>query len=114
METDGRRITVAEVMARLPGPGGRRWEIALERCSIEIELYAPRGTDPQAPHSRDEIYVVVRGSGEFVNGGVRTPFAVGDLLFVPAGAVHRFESFTSDLEAWVIFYGPEGGEHPSR
>jgi mannose-6-phosphate isomerase-like protein (cupin superfamily) len=114
METDGRRITVGEVIARLPGPGGRRWEVALERGSIEVELYAPRGSDPQAPHSRDEIYIVVRGSGEFVNGDIRTPFTSGDLLFVPAGVTHRFESFTSDLEAWVIFYGPEGGERPSR
>ena len=34
----------------------------------------------------------------------------GDLLFVPAGVVHRFEEFTDDLAVWVIFYGPEGGE----
>jgi len=26
--------------------------------------------------------------------------------------VHRFEEFTDDLAAWVVFYGPEGGEAP--
>jgi len=24
--------------------------------------------------------------------------------------VHRFEQFSDDFEAWVFFYGPEGGE----
>ncbi len=112
MEKDGGRITPAEVMARIPGPGGRRWEVAFERGSVEVELYAPIGADPQTPHSRDEIYVVLKGSGTFVHGDARTPFAEGDLLFVPAGQTHRFEDFTRGLQAWVIFYGPEGGERP--
>lgn len=112
IEKDFRRVTAAEVLARIPGPGGRRWEVAFERGSVEVELYAPRGTDPQTPHSRDEIYVVVKGSGTFVQGEARTPFAEGDLLFVPAGHPHRFEAFTPDLQVWVVFYGPEGGESP--
>jgi mannose-6-phosphate isomerase-like protein (cupin superfamily) len=114
METDGRRVTVGEVMARIPGPGGRRWEVAFERGSLAVELYAPRGSDPQTPHPRDEIYVVVKGSGAFVNGDARMPFAEGDLLFVPAGQAHRFEDFTGDLQAWVIFYGPDGGESSGK
>jgi mannose-6-phosphate isomerase-like protein (cupin superfamily) len=114
METDGRRITVAEVMARIPGPEGRRWEVAFERGTLEVELYAPRGEDPQKPHARDEVYVVVAGSGTFVNGGTRAPFGPGDLLFVPAGQVHRFEKFSPDLQTWVLFYGPEGGERFAR
>ncbi|MEO8430794.1 MAG: cupin domain-containing protein [Acidobacteriota bacterium] len=112
MADDARRVTTAEVMARIPGPGGRRWEVAFERGSLEVELYAPRDTDPQKPHSRDEVYVVVKGSGTFVHGGARSPFAEGDLLFVPAGQAHRFEGFTPDLQLWVLFYGPEGGEQP--
>jgi mannose-6-phosphate isomerase-like protein (cupin superfamily) len=114
MGNDGRRVTVGEVMARIPGPGGRRWEVAFERGSLEVELYAPRGSDPQTPHSRDEIYVVVKGSGTFVHGDARTPFGEGDLLFVPAGQPHRFENFSGDLQAWVIFHGPEGGERVSQ
>jgi hypothetical protein len=31
---------------------------------------------------------------------------------VPAGVVHRFESFSNDLVVWVLFYGPVGGEAP--
>jgi quercetin dioxygenase-like cupin family protein len=37
-------------------------------------------------------------------------FGPGDVLFVPAGAVHRFEGIGDDFATWVFFYGPEGGE----
>jgi mannose-6-phosphate isomerase-like protein (cupin superfamily) len=104
------RVTVAEALALLPGPRGERFAVALEHGTLSVEIYAPRGVDPQKPHTRDEVYVVVSGGGEFVNGDERHTFAPGDLLFVPAGVAHRFENFTEDLVVWVIFYGPEGGE----
>ena len=106
-----RRAGVAEALALLqPGTGGERFAKVLEHGSLVVEIYAPRGRDPQQPHTRDEAYVVVSGSGHFVNGEARHPFAPGDFLFVPAGITHRFEDFTDDLVVWVIFYGPEGGE----
>lgn len=105
-----RRFTVPEALAKLPGPKGERWAVVFEHGTLEIEIYAPRGSDPQGPHTRDEVYVVVSGSGEFVQGETRERFEPGDLLFVPAGVVHRFEKFTDDLTVWVMFYGPEGGE----
>jgi len=107
-----RRTTVAEAMNLLPGPGGERFAKVLGHGSMEVEVYAPRGTDPQTPHTRDELYVVVSGSGEFVNGPERHEFGPGDVLFVPASVEHRFENFTDDLVVWVVFYGQEGGEAP--
>lgn len=103
-------------LARLPGPPNELWPegarsvSALRHGTMELKLYAPRGRDPQQPHSRDEVYVVVSGHGVFDNGGVRQPFATGDALFVPAGVEHRFVEFSDDFSTWVIFYGPEGGE----
>ena len=105
-----RSVSVAEALARLPGAGGERFAEVFGHGSLSVEIYAPRGADPQQPHARDEAYVVVAGSGEFVNGDERRRVASGDFLFVPAGVVHRFENFTEDLVVWVIFYGPEGGE----
>ena len=105
-----RRATVAEALERLPGPGEERFAAVLAHGSMEVEVYAPRGSDPQTPHTRDELYVVVEGTGKFVNGEKRHPFGPGDVLFVPAGVEHRFEDFTDDLVVWVVFYGHEGGE----
>ena len=104
------RATVAEAMRLLPGSSGERFAKVLGHGSMEVEVYAPRGKDPQTPHTRDELYVIVSGNGEFVNGRGRHSFGPGDVLFVPAGVEHRFEDFTDDLVVWVVFYGPEGGE----
>lgn len=106
----GRRLTAEEGLAKLPQSGGLRFAKLFEHGTLEVEIYAPRGNDPQQPHLRDEVYVVVSGSGQFYCDGSREPFGPGDFLFVPAGVEHRFEEFTDDLVVWVIFYGPEGGE----
>ena len=82
----------------------------LKHGSLLVKVYAPRSNDPQQPHTRDEVYVVAKGSGEFLCGGERNAFKAMDLLFVPAGVTHRFEKFSDDLTVWVMFYGPEGGE----
>src|SRR5688500_14772753 len=106
----GKLITVREGLAQLPGPDGQRCEELFNHGTLSLEIYSPAGTDPQNPHTKDELYVVVRGEGEFLFGDERRRFGAGDFLFVPAGVVHRFENFTDDLVVWVIFYGPDGGE----
>ena len=78
--------------------------------SLEVEFYKPDKIDRQTPHSRDEVYVIATGSGEFINGDRRHEVEVGEVLFVPAGVEHRFVDFTDDFATWVFFYGPEGGE----
>jgi mannose-6-phosphate isomerase-like protein (cupin superfamily) len=105
-------LTVKDAIARLPSAGGQRFATIFEHGSLAVEIYAPRGVDPQLPHTRDEIYLVAAGSGEYVCGGSRTTFGPTDLLFVAAGVAHRFENFTDDLVVWVLFYGPENGEAP--
>ena len=103
-------LTVDQALARLPTPEGERFIELFRHGTLAVELYAPRGGDPQTPHTRDEVYVVVKGSGYFRNGSDRHRFAPGDVLFVPAQVSHRFEEFSDDLAVWVFFYGPEGGE----
>jgi mannose-6-phosphate isomerase-like protein (cupin superfamily) len=103
-------LRLGEALARLPSPAGERHVTLFEHGTLEVLLYAPRGSDPQSPHTRDEVYVVAQGSGTYFDGAERRPFVPGDLLFAPAGSAHRFEDFSDDLAVWVMFYGPEGGE----
>ncbi|UJP02267.1 MAG: cupin domain-containing protein [Nitrosomonas sp.] len=104
------RTTLAEVLAKIPGPDGERYAVGMERGSLRLLVYAPKGKDTQTPHEQDEVYIVVKGKGTFFDGKQRVPFEPNDVLFVPAGAEHRFENFSDDFVAWVVFYGPQGGE----
>lgn len=106
----GATIAFDAALARLPTADGKRFVTLFEHGTLALELYAPRGDDPQQPHARDELYVVVQGSGMFACAGTRSAFVQGDALFAPAGAIHRFEEFSDDLAVWVMFYGPEGGD----
>ena len=84
----------------------------LRHGTMSVGLYAPIGADEQQPHEQDEVYIVAEGRGEFVRGEERFPCAAGDVLYVGAGVPHRFENF-ENLKVWVVFYGPQGGEHAS-
>jgi len=110
MERSGAQFSPQPFASKLPGPNGERSTLVFEHGTLTVEVYAPRGSDPQQPHTRDEAYVVVSGRGTFVHGDECTPFTPNDFLFAPAGLPHRFENFTDDLVVWVLFYGPEGGE----
>lgn len=97
------------VSAGAPPPGNLATPI-FSNGSMEAELYQPIDHDPQTPHSRDEIYIIADGKGEFFDGEKNIPVCKGGFLFVPAGVEHRFVNFSEDFKVWVIFYGPEGGE----
>ena len=108
------RIPIEEARRAIPGENGERYAVLFERGQLEVELYRPQTVDPQQPHRRDEVYIVVAGSGTYVVGNERMTFGAGDFLFAPAGMAHRFEFFSQDLTLWVIFYGPDGGEERAK
>lgn len=103
---------LADALTLGPPPPGNLAVPVFAHGTLEVELYQPPGHDPQTPHTRDEIYVVARGTGRFFDGVRRVAVRPGDFLFVPAGQVHRFEAFTDDFAVWVAFFGPDGGEAP--
>ena len=65
-----------DLLARLPGPEGQRFVHALGHGTMSVELYAPRGHDPQQPHAQDELYFIVSGRGTFLRDTERMPCAV--------------------------------------
>ena len=111
-EPEAAAIPLAQALERVPTLGGERFAAVFRHGTLEIEIYAPRGPDPQLPHARDEAYVVASGRAVFWDGKSRHPVEPGSFLFVAAGRPHRFEEPSDDFATWVLFYGPEGGEVP--
>ena len=108
---DRRRVSVSDALDAIGKVKSELPSAAVfEHGSLQVKMYRPGTEDMQKPHTRDEVYFVVNGSGWFINDAERHPFQSGDMLFVPAGTKHRFEQYTDDFCTWVVFYGPEGGE----
>ena len=108
--TASNQFSVGAALNAIAEATGDDYGVLLNHGTLEIGFYKPNVRDLQEPHEQDEVYVVQSGNGSFVLGEQRLPFSAGDALFVPAGQPHRFEDFGDDFAAWVIFYGPEGGE----
>ncbi len=109
------KVALADAFRAVPTADGKAFAQLFTHGSLALEIYAPREKDTQTPHTRDEVYIVAQGTGDFVcqdeqKNEQRVHCDRGDFLFAPAGVPHRFENFTDDFFTWVLFYGPEGGE----
>ena len=65
-------------------------------------------TDPQQPHTEDEIYYVLDGRGRICIGDDDMDVIQGSVIFVAAGQQHRFHSITEDLRLLVVFAPARG------
>lgn len=99
------RLTPEFARRQLAAAGGARYVSLFHERGIELEYYQPIGHDPQQPHTRDEVYFILAGSGWFVIGEERRRFEAGEVLYAPAGVAHRFEEFSADFATWAIFVG---------
>ena len=96
------------VQRRLVEAGGG-YEIVHESPGLEVGVYVLVAPEPdrQQPHTDDEIYVPLAGTGVLEVGGESVPVREGEALFVEAGAEHRFTAYES-LSLLVVFARPRG------
>ena len=78
--------------------------------SLSVGLYVlPAGaSDPQQPHTEDEVYHVVSGKGHIRVGAEDRAVGAGTVVFVEAGVEHRFYDIEEDLTVLVFFAPAEG------
>jgi mannose-6-phosphate isomerase-like protein (cupin superfamily) len=62
-------------------------------------------TDPQSPHTEDELYIVMSGRATVMVGGEVRPITAGSVVFVAAGVEHKFRDIEERLVLLVMF-GP--------
>ena len=103
-------MTIKKALQNVGDSDDGLYGVLLEHGTLELGFYKPHVSDDQTPHDQDEIYIVQTGTGVFVCGDEEISFEPGDALFVAAGVKHRFAEFSNDFTAWVVFYGPRGGE----
>lgn len=105
-------ITLEGAMAQLQQQSEYPFTVVMQYGSMKVEYFSPKGKDTQQPHLQDELYIIAKGTSDFVREKETVSCKAGDVLFVPAHTEHRFLHFSEDFATWVIFYGPTGGEQP--
>ncbi|MGA8432620.1 MAG: cupin domain-containing protein [Candidatus Sulfotelmatobacter sp.] len=99
--------------------GSRYFEfLRVPAMTSGVYVLSAGSVDPQQPHHEDEMYYIVRGRARFQTGGKvlqgkdrqeedqqedDREVGAGDLIFVGAGAAHRFHAITEDLTVLVFF-----------
>jgi quercetin dioxygenase-like cupin family protein len=91
---------------------GRLYLEFLRTHDLSVGLYVlpAGGTDPQGPHTEDEVYHVVAGRARIQVGDEDRAVEAGSVVFVGADVPHRFHTIEEELVVLVIF-GPAEYTH---
>lgn len=71
--------------------------------SMGLYILPAGGTDPQSPHTEDEVYYVVSGKAEIQVGEENRNVEAGSIVYVPKNVEHRFHSIEEELKVLVLF-----------
>ena len=100
-------MRVLEGAGRYTDPGTEEvsWIEHLRVADLSVGTYSipAGGTDGQAPHTEDEIYVVRQGSATLETDDGNAQVGPGSVVYVPANERHRFVEVTEDLAVLVLF-----------
>jgi mannose-6-phosphate isomerase-like protein (cupin superfamily) len=74
---------------------------------LSMGLYVlPAGsTDPQSPHTEDEVYYVVSGRAKIKVADENRDVREGSIVYVAKNVEHRFHSIEEELTA-IVFFAP--------
>ena len=100
-----RAFDIEGARQRLAERGG--YEVVHTTPGMEIGVYVLVAPEPdrQQPHTEDEVYVVLEGTGVLTVEGNSIPVAPGQAIFVPAHAEHQFTAYEG-LSVLVVFAQP--------
>ena len=82
--------------------------LSVPDLSAGIYVLEEGAEDLQAPHTEDELYVVMAGQARIMVGDDDRAIRPGSLIFVAAGVIHRFHDITERL-VLVVAFGPAEG-----
>jgi mannose-6-phosphate isomerase-like protein (cupin superfamily) len=71
--------------------------------SMGLYVLPADGTDPQSPHTEDEVYYVVSGQAKILVGEENQDVQAGSIVYVAKNVEHRFHSIEEELTLLVFF-----------
>jgi mannose-6-phosphate isomerase-like protein (cupin superfamily) len=71
--------------------------------SMGLYVLPAGGTDPQSPHTEDEVYYVVSGRAQILVAEENRDVQAGSIVYVAKNVAHRFHSIEEELTVLVFF-----------
>ena len=71
--------------------------------SMGLYVLPADGTDPQSPHTEDEVYYIVSGRAKINVGESDREVRTGSIVYVAKNVEHRFHSIEEELKILVFF-----------
>jgi len=71
--------------------------------SLGLYVLPAGGTDPQSPHTEDEVYYVVSGKAQILVAEENRDVLAGSIVYVEKNVAHRFHSIEEELTILVFF-----------
>jgi len=102
-----------EELARQQAASGGLYLEFLRQPNLSMGLYVlpAGGTDPQRPHTEDEVYYVVSGRARIRVGDEDRPVEAGSVVYVAKNVEHRFHSIEAELRV-LVFFAPAEYSNP--
>ena len=73
--------------------------------SMGLYVLPAGGTDPQSPHTEDEVYYVVSGKAQIKVADEDHAVQAGSIVYVAKNVEHRFHSIEEELTV-IVFFAP--------
>jgi mannose-6-phosphate isomerase-like protein (cupin superfamily) len=80
--------------------------------SMGLYVLPVGGTDPQSPHTEDEVYYVVSGRAQIKVAEEDRLVQAGSIVYVAKNVEHRFHSIEKELTVLVFFAPAEYSNRP--
>ena len=71
--------------------------------SMGLYILPAGGTDPQSPHTEDEVYYIVSGVAKIRVGNEDRAVQAGSIVYVAKNVEHRFHTIDETLTVLVFF-----------
>jgi mannose-6-phosphate isomerase-like protein (cupin superfamily) len=102
--TDERAFELDQLVSKLEKQGGYFLDfLKIRNLEAGIIVLHPGEKDTQEPHSADELYYVIEGTGFIELGKCSRPVKKGSIVFVPAKMHHCFYGNKEDLVVLYVF-----------
>ncbi len=73
--------------------------------SMGLYVLPAGGTDPQSPHTEDEVYYVVSGTAKIKVANEDRNVRAGSIVYVAKNVEHKFHSIEEELMV-IVFFAP--------